>query len=49
MDKKRLAAVIVTLGKVEVRGKENLERLLACMDELERMMREMNEEDKADA
>lgn len=49
MDKKRLAAVIVALGKVEVRGKENLERLLACLDELERMMRDVNEEDKADA
>lgn len=43
MDKKRLAAVIVTLGKIEVRGKDNMSRLLACMDELEQMMREQEE------
>lgn len=48
MDRQRLAAVIVALGKVEVRGKDNMMRLLACMDELEKMMRE-TEEDKGDA
>lgn len=49
MSKKRLAAVIVTLGKVEVHGKDNLERLLACVEELERMMREQDEEGVQDA
>lgn len=43
MDRQRLAAVIVALGKVEVRGKDNMMRLLACMDELEQMMRETEE------
>lgn len=43
MDRQRLAALIVTLGKVEVRGKDNMMRLLACMDELEQMMRETEE------
>lgn len=46
MNRERIAAVIVTLGKIEVHGKDNLSRLLGCIQELEKMM---NEEDKADA
>ena len=46
MNKERIAAVIVTLGKIEVHGKDNLSRLLGCMQELEKLM---NEEDKGDA
>ena len=46
MNRERIAAVIVTLGKIEVHGTDNLSRLLGCMQELEKMM---NEEDKADA
>lgn len=46
MNRERIAAVIITLGKIEVHGKDNLSRLLGCMQELEKMM---NEEDKADA
>ena len=46
MNKDRIAAVIVTLGKVEVHGKDNLTRLLGCIQELEKMM---NEEAPQDA
>ena len=46
MYKDRIAAVIVTLGKVEVHGKDNLSRLLGCIQELEKMM---NEEATQDA
>ena len=46
MDNTRLAAVIVTLGKIEVHGKDNLTRLLGCIQELEKMM---NEEATQDA
>ena len=46
MNRERIAAVIVTLGKIEVHGKDNLSRLLGCIQELEKMM---NEEEKADA
>ncbi len=49
MDKTRLAAVIVTMGKIEVRGKDNMMKLMACMDELERLMREQQEEATQDA
>lgn len=44
--RQRIAAVIVTLGKVEVHGKDNLTRLLGCIQELEKMM---NEEATQDA
>ena len=40
MNKDRIAAVIVTLGKIEVHGKDNLSRLLGCIQELEKMMNE---------
>ena len=46
MNKDRIAAVIVTLGKVEVHGKDNLSRILGCIQELEKMM---NEEATQDA
>ena len=46
MNRERIAAVIVTLGKIEVHGKDNMSRLLGCIQELEKLM---NEEDKADA
>lgn len=46
MNKDRIAAVIVTLGKIEVHGKDNLSRLLGCIQELEKMM---NEEATQDA
>ena len=46
MNKDRIAAVIVTLGKSEVHGKDNLSRLLGCMQELEKLM---NEEAAQDA
>ena len=46
MNQDRIDAVIVTLGKVEVHGKDNLSRLLGCIQELEKMM---NEEATQDA
>ena len=46
MNKDRIAAVIVTLGKIEVHGKDNLTRLLGCIQELEKIM---NEEETQDA
>ena len=46
MNRERIAAVIVTLGKIEVHGKDNPSRLLGCIQELEK---QMNEEEKADA
>ena len=45
MNKDRIAAVIVTLGKIEVHGKANLSRLLGCMQELEKLMNEEAEQD----
>ena len=45
MNKDRIAAVIVTLGKVEVHGKDNLSRLLGCMQELEKLMQEEETQD----
>lgn len=35
MDK--LTLILNTLGRIEVRGRENLLRLLGCMQELEKM------------
>ena len=46
MNRDRIAAVIVTLNKIEVHGRDNLTRLLGCIQELDKLM---NEEDKADA
>ena len=46
MNRERITAVIVTLGKIEVHGKDNLSRLLGCMQELEKLM---NEEAAQDA
>lgn len=46
MNKDRIAAVIVTLGKIEVHGRDNLTRLLGCIQELEKIM---NEEAAQDA
>ena len=46
MNKDRIAAVIVTLGKIEVHGKDNLSRILGCIQELEKIM---NEEETQDA
>lgn len=46
MNKDRIAAVIVTLGKIEVHGRDNLSRLLGCIQELEKIM---NEEATQDA
>ncbi|MGN1369940.1 MAG: hypothetical protein ACI4WX_13805 [Aristaeellaceae bacterium] len=40
MNKDRITAVIVTLNKVEVHGKDNLSMLLGCIQELEKMMNE---------
>ena len=40
MNRDRIAAVIVTLGKIEVHGKDNLSRLLGCIQELEKLMQE---------
>lgn len=45
MNKDRIAAVIVTLGKVEVHGKDNLSRLLGCIQELEKLMQEEETQD----
>ena len=46
MNRDRIAAVSVTLSKIEVHGRDNLTRLLGCIQELDKLM---NEEDKADA
>lgn len=40
MSKEKLAAVIVTLNKIETRGKENLRNLLGCIQTLEELMEE---------
>ena len=45
MNKDRIAAVIVTLGKIEVHGKDNLTRLLGCIQELEKLMQEEETQD----
>ena len=45
MNKDRIAAVIVTLGKIEVHGKDNLSRLLGCIQELEKLMQEEETQD----
>lgn len=47
--KETLRAVITTLNGVEVRGKSNLDRLLACINALEALAAGMNTEDKEDA
>lgn len=41
MDK--INAIIHTLGLIEVHGKDNLNRLLACIQELERLRDQMQE------
>lgn len=46
MIRDRIAAVLVTLGKIEVHGRDNLSRLLGCMQELEKLM---NGEEQANA
>ena len=38
----RLAAVIVTLNKIETHGKENMKRLLACIQALEEIREEVS-------
>ena len=45
MNRERIAAVIVTLGKIEVHGKDNLSRLLGCIQELEKLMQEEETQD----
>ena len=47
--KETLSAVITTLNGVEVRGKSNLDRLLACTNALEALTAAMNTENKEDA
>lgn len=38
--RKRLSGVLYTLGLVQVAGKDNLDRLLGCMQMLEAMLKE---------
>ena len=45
MNRERIAAVIVTLGKIEVHGKDNLSRLLGCIQELGKLMQEEETQD----
>lgn len=47
--KETLSAIITTLNGVEVRGKSNLDRLLACINALEALTATMNTENKEDA
>lgn len=46
MDSEKLAAVIVTLNKIETHGKENLTRLLGCIRMLEELRAEIEEKTK---
>ena len=39
MDKQLLRNIIYTLNSVEVKGKENLDRLLGCINALESMLK----------
>ena len=40
LDTKTLNALLATLNQIEVKGKQNLDRLLACIQTLERMKEE---------
>jgi len=44
----RLFAVIDTLGQIEIKGRDNMNYLLGCIQELERIIDELNkiEEEK---
>lgn len=37
MDTETLTLILTTLGRIEVRGRENLTRLLGCIQTLERL------------
>ena len=46
--KETIRAIIITLNGVEVRGKRNLDHLLACINALEALDANMTAEDKED-
>lgn len=46
--KETIRAIITTLNCVEVRGKSNLDRMLACINALEALEASMTTEDKED-
>ena len=46
--KETIRAIITTLNGVEVRGKSNLDRMLACINALEALKARMTTEDKED-
>lgn len=46
--KETIRAIITTLNGVEVRGKSNLDRMLACINALEALEASMTIEDKED-
>jgi len=41
-----IQSLIVTLGKIEVRGKENLDMLLGCIQTLEKLLKAFDEDQK---
>lgn len=43
MDREKLAAVIVALNKVEVHGKDDLARMLGCIQQLEALYAQVSE------
>lgn len=46
MDKQTILAMISTLNAVEVRGKENLDRILGCIVTLEDALKDKEEQEE---
>lgn len=46
MDKKLLQSVICTLEHIEVRGRENMNMLVGCINALESVVKSLNDEAK---
>jgi len=44
--KRIIQSLIVTLGKIEVRGKDNLDMLLGCIQTLEKLLEAFDESQK---
>ena len=44
--KRIIQSLIATLGKIEVRGKDNLDMLLGCIQTLEKLLANLEEQEK---
>lgn len=47
--KRIIQSLIATLGKIEVRGKDNLDMLLGCIQTLEKLLAILEEQEKEGA